>query len=151
LLDYTTDPTAKWVVRIYVNLTGTTILNTATVSSITADPNLTNNSSTASCVVTGVSLISFEADQTPEGVLLSWETATEVENLGFNLYRAEQVDGPKTLINPNLILSKSPGGTAGAVYEYLDAGVTDGIDYLYWLEDVDFSLNKTLYGPIPVK
>lgn len=151
LLDYSTDPNAKWVVRIYVNLTGTTILNTATVSSITSDPKLTNNSSTASCVVTGVSLISFEADQTPEGVLLSWETATEVDNLGFNLYRAEQVDGQKTQINPNLILSKTIGGTSGAVYEYLDAGVVSGVDYFYWLEDVDFTLNKTLYGPIQVK
>jgi len=151
LLDYSTDPLAKWVVRINVNSVGSSIINTATVSSITADPNMANNSSTASCVVTGVSLVSFDAEQTPEGVLLGWETATEVENLGFNLYRAESVDGPKTQINPNLILSKSIGGTAGAVYEYLDAGVTNGADYFYWLEDVDFSLNATLYGPIQVK
>ena len=151
LLDYSTDPLAMWVVRVNVDLGAGSVINTATVSSITADPNMANNTSTASCVATGVSLISFEADQTPEGVLLSWETATEVDNLGFNLYRAEQVDGQKTQINPNLILSKSIGGTAGAVYEYLDAGVVSGVDYFYWLEDVDFTLNKTLYGPIQVK
>jgi len=151
LLDYSTDPQAKWVVRVNVDLGAGSVINTATVSSITADPNMANNTSKASCVVTGVSLISFEADQTPEGVLLNWETATEVDNLGFNLYRAEQVDGQKIQINPNLILSKTIGGTSGAVYEYLDAGVVSGVDYFYWLEDVDFTLNKTLYGPIQVK
>ncbi len=148
LLDYTTDPLAKWVVRINVNLAAGSITNTATVSSITADPNMTNNSSTATCSITGVTLISFDAENKPEGVLLSWETASEVDNLGFNLYRAETEDGPKVQINSELIPSKAMGGTSGAFYEYLDEDVAAGMTTFYWLEAVDFALTTTLYGPI---
>lgn len=149
LLDYTTDPLAKWVVRINVNYsTGTEIVNTVTVSSITADPNLANNTDTAECNPTGVSLISFEAEQTPEGVLLSWETASEVDSLGFNIYRAEAPYAEQFRVNPSMILSKAMGGTSGAFYEYLDEGMESGKTYYYWLEAVDFALSKTLYGPI---
>ena len=149
LLDYTTDPLAKWVVRINVNYsTGTQIVNTVTVSSITADPNLANNTDTAECNPTGVSLISFEAEQTPEGVLLSWETASEVDSLGFNIYRAEAPYAEQFRVNPSMILSKAMGGTSGAFYEYLDEGMESGKTYYYWLEAVDFALSKTLYGPI---
>lgn len=151
LPDWASDNLAKWTVEIPVDLVAGSKVNTATVTSGTTDSNLANNTSTADCDSTSVSLISFTAETTESGILLSWETASEVDNLGFNLYRAEQVDGSKTQINPNLILSKSIGGTAGAVYEYLDAGVVNGVDYFYWLEDVDFTLNKTLYGPIQVK
>lgn len=152
LLDYTTDPLAKWVVRINVNYsTGTEIMNTVTVSSITADPNLENNTDTAECDPTGVSLISFEAEQTPEGVLLSWETASEVDSLGFNIYRAEAPYAEHFRVNPAMILSKAMGGTSGAFYEYLDEDVETGITYYYWLEAVDFALSKTLYGPISVE
>ena len=149
LLDYTTDPLAKWVVRINVNYsTGTQIVNTVTVSSITADPNPANNTDTAECNPTGVSLISFEAEQTPEGVLLSWETASEVDSLGFNIYRAEAPYAEQFRVNPSMILSKAMGGTSGAFYEYLDEGMESGKTYYYWLEAVDFALSKTLYGPI---
>jgi len=151
LLDYSTDPAAKWVVRIYVNLTGTTVLNTATVSSITTDPFPANNSSTASCVVTGVTLISFDAENKPEGVLLSWETASEVDNLGFNLYKSDGPEAEKVRINPVMIPSKVMGGTSGAFYEYLVENVEPGQAAFYWLEAVDFDLTTELYGPISVE
>ena len=151
LLDYSTDPAAKWVVRIYVNLTGTTVLNTATVSSITTDPFPANNSSTASCEVTGVTLISFDAENKPEGVLLSWETASEVDNLGFNLYKADGPEAEKVKINPAMIPSKAMGGTSGAFYEYLVENVEPGQPTFYWLEAIDFDLTTVLYGPISVK
>jgi len=83
-----------------------------------------------------------------EGVLLSWETASEVDNLGFNIYKAEAPEAEKVRVNPAMILSKAMGGTSGAFYEYLDEDVETGKTYFYWLEAVDFALTKTLYGPI---
>ncbi len=152
LQDYSTDPLAKWVVTIYVNYaSGDEIVNTVTVSSITADPVLSNNTDTAECDITFASLISFDAVNEDEGVMLRWETATELDNLGFNLFRAEELDGPKTSVNPVLIPSASPGSMAGSVYEYLDTEIEAGLTYYYWLEDVDFALTKTLFGPISVK
>jgi len=148
LLDYTTDPLAKWVVRINVNLATGSVINTATVSSITTDPNLANNTATANCSVTGVTLISFDAVSEPEGILLSWETASEVDNLGFNIYKADDPEADKIKVNPMMIPSKAMGSTFGAVYEYLDEDGEIGNRFFYWLEAVDFALTKTLYGPI---
>jgi len=151
LLDYSTDPLAKWVVRINVNLAGgDNITNTATVSALTHDPVTTNNTGTATCSPSAVSIISFDAENQEDGILLTWETAEELNNLGFNLYRAEDLQGPRVQVNPELIPSRNPGGTSGAVYEFLDTQVVSGKEYHYWLEDIDFSLLPTLYGPITV-
>lgn len=151
LLDYSTDPLAKWVVRINVNLAaGSNITNTATVSALTHDPVTSNNTSTATCNPSAVSIISFDAENQEDGILLTWETAEELNNLGFNLYRAEDLQGPKVQVNSKLIPSQNPGGTSGAVYEFLDRQVVAGKNYYYWLEDIDFRLLSTLYGPITV-
>lgn len=151
LLDYSTDPLAKWVVRINVNLAaGSNITNTATVNALTHDPVTSNNTSTATCNPSAVSIISFDAENQEDGILLTWETAEELNNLGFNLYRAEDLQGPKVQVNSKLIPSRNPGGTSGAVYEFLDKQVGAGKNYYYWLEDIDFSLLPTLYGPLPV-
>lgn len=152
LPDWTTDPAAKWTVDIpvtwYMDLSK---VNTVTVSAATYDPVLSNNTDTAECVPTSVSLISFDAVRDEEGILLSWETASEVDNLGFNIYKADDPEGEKVRVNPAMILSKAMGGTSGAFYEYLDEDVETGITYYYWLEAVDFALSKTLYGPISVE
>ena len=51
---------------------------------------------------------------------VTWETATELDNVGFNLYRAKDIDGPWTLLNATLIPSQSPGSVFGATYTWLD-------------------------------
>jgi len=151
LQDYTTDPKAKWVVKIYVNYaSGTDKTNTAEVSALTTDPDETNNTATATCNPSAVSIIAFDAKSAEDGVLLTWETASELNNLGFNLYRATKPALPGLRLNPSLIPGHNPGSTSGAVYEFLDATAVPGFEYFYWLEDVDFGFNPTLYGPISV-
>jgi len=149
LLDYSTDPEAKWVVRINVGFgTGNNIVNTVTVDSITADPYEGNNTDTAECNPNAACMISFDALRAEDGIVLSWETASEVDNLGFNIYRAENPEGEKVRINPTMIPSQNIGSTSGAFYEYLDEDVEIGNTYYYWLETVDFALTTTIYGPI---
>jgi len=97
---------------------------------------------------TAVDLISFTATVQNKDILLQWETATELDNLGFNLYRAESEDGEKTQLNSNLIPSQNPGSPVGANYEFLDNNVLTNKTYFYWLEDVDIYGLKTLHGPV---
>ncbi len=101
--------------------------------------------------ITPVVLLSFSAVSAENGIQVSWETATEVNNFGFNIYRAEQVDGERIKLNPELIMSAlGPGGLEGAKYQFLDETAQVGITYYYWLEDVPLESGVTpgLYGPI---
>jgi len=101
--------------------------------------------------ITPIVLKYLSAAAVENGILVSWETATEVNNLGFNVYRAEAVDGERALLNPELIMSKvGPGGLTGATYEFLDETAAVGITYYYWLEDVPLESGVTpgIYGPI---
>ena len=58
---------------------------------------------------TAVELARFEG--WPEGMAIhvEWETVTEIDNLGFNLYRADAPDGPYVKLNEELIPSQAPG------------------------------------------
>jgi hypothetical protein len=78
---------------------------------------------------------------------LSWETASELDNLGFHLYRAASGNGPWTRITPFLIpgLGSSPEGKR---YSFVDAGLVNGATYFYRLEDVDRSGETTSHGPV---
>lgn len=99
-------------------------------------------------VPTAVSLASFAAASQGEGILVTWETAAELQNLGFNLYRAESAAGPWTQMNAELIPTQNPGAVFGASYEWLDTGVTPGAATYYRLEDVDVSGASTFHGPV---
>jgi hypothetical protein len=96
---------------------------------------------------TSVTLLSFTAEPAENSVLLQWETATEVDNLGFNLHRAERKDGPRTQVNAELIPSQvPPGSPGGAAYEFVDSA--PGPRNYYWLEAVDVYGARTLFGPV---
>ena len=48
---------------------------------------------------TAVDLLSFTATGQDESVQVSWQTANEINNMGFYLYRADTTDGPFTLLD----------------------------------------------------
>jgi hypothetical protein len=100
---------------------------------------------------TAVELAAFDAAAQSNGVLLSWETASEIDNLGFNVYRAESQAGQLIKINPNLIASQNLGSAVGAAYSFLDESVVPGATYYYWLEDIDASGAATKHGPVAVR
>lgn len=98
-------------------------------------------------VPTLVGLTDFQALSYERDVWLWWETATELHNAGFNIYRSENRDGPYTKLNPSLI----PGlgySVIGKIYSYLDSDVIDGRTYYYKLEAVDFFGEKEKHGPV---
>jgi hypothetical protein len=50
----------------------------------------------AAPLVTAIDLLSFTATGDGPAVEVSWETAQEIDNLGFNLYRGPSREGPFT-------------------------------------------------------
>jgi hypothetical protein len=98
---------------------------------------------------TAIDLLSFTATGKQGSVLVSWQTAQEINNLGFNIYRGPNRGGPFTRINDKLI----PGlnfTVKGKTYTYVDEAVIPGQLYYYKLEDIDTSGKRTLHGPVCV-
>jgi hypothetical protein len=97
---------------------------------------------------TAVTLASFTATPQGSGVLVQWEMAIEIDNVGFNLYRAQAPEGDWTCLNATLIPSQAPGSVVGATYTWFDEDVEAGATYYYKLEDVEVAGRRTLHGPI---
>ena len=96
-----------------------------------------------------VFLSSFTAKGNGKHVKVDWETASEINNLGFNLYRSTKKEGRYTKLNKSLIpgLISSPSGKS---YTHLDKNVRKGKLYYYKLEDIDLSGKRTMHGPVCV-
>ncbi len=97
---------------------------------------------------TAVTLVDFTATPAGERINLRWETATEIDTVGFNLYRSRVDTDPTVRLNAELI---DPAGTgmSGATYTFddqPDAGI-----WYYWLEDIDLQGTTTLHGPVMVR
>jgi hypothetical protein len=100
---------------------------------------------------TAVQLAAFRPELGPEGtVLLHWETASEIDTLGFNLYRAYSRDGSWSKLNAWLIPAEAGGSAAGASYRFEDVSAQAGVTYHYWLEVVGIHGAKELFGPLIV-
>lgn len=96
-----------------------------------------------------VTLASFSAASEGGQVLLIWETVSELDNAGFNLYRATSDDwGSATLLT--FVPSQAPGSSQGFAYSYTDGDVETGLTYWYWLEDVSLAGVTTMHGPVTV-
>jgi len=100
------------------------------------DPVLAGNTDDASLPV---ELSSFTAIDTAAGVELEWTTQTEVNNIGFYIYRSETKDGEYSRITKKMI--EGAGSSAMPnTYSYIDYSVDSNVDtYFYYLEDVDIA------------
>jgi hypothetical protein len=93
-----------------------------------------------------ITLTSFNATPGFGKVILAWETASEIDNAGFNLYRAESANGTYKIINSSIIPAKG-SSTQGASYEVVDDDVQNRKTYYYKLEDIDLNGTATMHGP----
>ncbi len=134
-----------------LNNPGTAVgkVNTLGTEGCPSDVTAGETSSLDSCAVpTFVDLTDFSAVWDSEAVTVTWETAQELDNLGFNLYRGESAAGPWVKLNAELIPTQNPGAVFGVTYTWLDEGVTPGATYFYRLEDVDIYGVSTFHGPV---
>lgn len=99
--------------------------------------------------VLAVEMASLDAKATGNGVLVTWETAMEIDNAGFNVYSQPEVATGLTKLNPILI---GAAGTA-ASYSFADSRpLANGEVRAYYVEDVDVTgLATTLHGPAVVE
>jgi hypothetical protein len=94
-----------------------------------------------------VELSSFTAKPANGSVTLNWVTETEIDNAGFNIYRADSENGKYVKITDSLIASKA-GATQGATYQFIDNDVENRKTYYYKLEDIDLNGTSTMHGPM---
>jgi len=95
------------------------------------------------CDCTVITLNSFTATAGNKNITINWETATETNNVGFNILRAESKDGKYTRINSELITAKGTP-TQGASYQITDTTVKNRTTYYYKLEDIDLDGTSTI-------
>ncbi len=96
----------------------------------------------------------FRAVAQPGAIRVEWATVSEVNHLGFNVYRLQGNSSLRTApirVNPALIPARSQGSTQGAEYVYKDGNVVAGQLYQYWLEAVATDGTRVRYGPVSVK
>ncbi len=100
---------------------------------------------------TAVTLESMEAAADPVGgkIDVTWQTAQETDNAGFNLWRGTTPAGPDVQLNAALIPSQAPGGALGASYAVADSyQLVAGTTYYYWLGDVSLAGAVTRHEPV---
>jgi hypothetical protein len=99
-----------------------------------------------------VELADFTAGQDEVGgpVVVRWDTASEIDNAYFNVYRAEDFDQEHapTLNSFPIIATGSPFEAAS--YAKLDRKAELGKVYHYWLEAVDIFGESQVFGPLTV-
>jgi MYXO-CTERM domain-containing protein len=94
---------------------------------------------------TDVEIVSLEATDGCSGTVVAWQTAFEIDALGFNVYREE--GGQRVRLNDSLL--PAMGITRGGAYSYqfVDVASADP-GRTYWVEEVRFSLDSDWSGPV---
>ena len=97
-----------------------------------------------------VTISSFEAQGQVGQIVVTWTTANESNNVGFNLWRdtSENFVRPTLLNDQQLIPSQCLGCIAGTDYVYIDTDVTAGQLYFYKLESVDVNGATETFNPV---
>jgi hypothetical protein len=104
-----------------------------------------------------VGLSSFTVINTESGNMINWLTSSEVENLGFNIYRAEADEensrpDEQEFIKINEMLIPGAGNSSDANhYQYIDHLVIPQRTYWYFLEDVAYDGQINRYDMISVQ
>jgi len=100
-----------------------------------------------------VELVSFAATGYGSTVLVTWETASEIDTAGFHIWRSwkrNPAESDFVRITGQLIpASGSP--SSGATYFYYDLSVVPGHPYCYRLEDISFSGGSTFHDSVVVR
>jgi hypothetical protein len=81
-------------------------------------------------------------------VIIRWSTESEVDTLGFMIFRGENEEGPFDVqVNEEEITSLGQV-VSGADYQIVDRNVIPGTTYYYQLQEIQLDGNLEMYGPI---
>lgn len=108
-----------------------------------------------------ISLNSFNIEQQGGTVRLRWETASEIENLGYKIYRKENDSVFEEISSYAYNDALRGQGTTTEMhdYEFIDTGVESANEYTYLLSDISYQMEevkhidfiRTIYLPEGVK
>ena len=110
------------------------------------DPIIINNNIPLQQQPTNIVLTSFHAEVGQDGILINWQTETEPNNAGFNIFRSQQENSDYSKINENMIPAQGNAIT-GANYSYSDNPENAGT-YYYKLQAISLTGDSSLYGPV---
>lgn len=115
-------------------------------------PNLTSNLKVCVKVVEAplsVTLTSLTARALPtQDARIAWSTAAEIDNAGFNIYRATRKNGGAMIkINSSMIPALG-NPFQGENYEWIDENPVLDVTNFYWLEDVNIFGESKFHGPV---
>jgi hypothetical protein len=98
-----------------------------------------------------VELSSFNAIATADNFAqISWETASESNLLGYNIYRSETENQDDALrVTATMITASNQA--MGDSYSYTDDEVEMNTTYNYWLQSTDFDGTSQMFGPVTIK
>lgn len=103
-----------------------------------------------------VGLSAFSAEQQNDNNIVRWTTESEVDNLGFNLFRAATLDSlpPERArfkqINTQLIKGQDHSSQANE-YEFIDEFNSNFSYIWYLLQDISYNGQTQLHGPLLLK
>jgi len=92
-----------------------------------------------------VTLVYFRAFPQNGQVLLEWETATEIDNAGFFVNRSLTQQSGYSRISQ--FIDSEGDDLSGAIYQYYDYDVTNGVTYWYMLEAVNLDQSTEFHQP----
>ncbi len=78
---------------------------------------------------------------------IRWQTASEVDNFGYDVYRGPKEEGPFAKVTQTPV----PGnGTTDepSAYEYIDDSIEEGVEYWYYVESISISGDREKFTPI---
>ncbi len=97
-----------------------------------------------------VGLTSFFTQVSGDTITIIWETESEIQNVGYNVYRTEENAAQfSAIVNKVRVNNRpiAPAGESGGRYTVTDATAAVNTTYYYWLEDIDTSSDTTYHGP----
>lgn len=94
-----------------------------------------------------VTLVSFRAQGDAAGVNLQWETATELDTVGFRLRRAASASGPFQVLSGSFVAARG-GPAEGGSYQWRDGAAPAGQAAYYQLDSVDFDQGTVTYDRV---
>ncbi len=96
-----------------------------------------------------VELSSFKAVYDNGQVMITWQTESELNAWGFNIFRSKAKENGYEKINSEII-EASGTTTTPQQYSYTDERVESGQTYFYKLQQVDVDGSNEFYGPVSV-
>jgi len=93
-----------------------------------------------------IELSSFTVKADGDKAIVRWQTATEIDNAGFLVYRCDAEASGCSKVSG--FIPATGAAASGAEYSFTDANVVSGATYYYYLVDVDTAGEWTAHGPV---